>query len=61
MNFKELEILKTAYKNDHMDTIDFKEKELDKMLNNNYLINKHKNKNKQIYWISEKGIKKLNN
>ena len=64
VNKRQIKIIEDAYMNDFVDSIDYKEKELDNLAKEGYLTNKHKTpKGVYIYWISEKGLeilKKLN-
>ena len=60
INAHQLKIIEYAYINDLVDNIDFKEKELDKLVKLGLLQDKHKTpKGVYIYWISEKGLKLL--
>lgn len=59
---RQMEILGYAYFNDLVSNLDFKEKELDDLLKQGLLENKHKSpKGAYIYWISGKGLKILKN
>lgn len=58
---KKIQVLDQAYKNDFVDSQDFPESYLDSLVKQGLLENKHKHHrvNRQVYQISEKGIKLL--
>ena len=53
------ETLQYAYYNDSVNTYDFSESHLDKLLDIGYLRNKFKSGSKYVYYITLKGIHRL--
>lgn len=54
-----IKALEYAYFNDFVDTDGFSEETLDRYMAQGYLTNKHQHrrvKNRQVYWISQKGV-----